>query len=225
MRGNKYINYVGWVQGDLEAIAEVPSEHYNKLMLFKCKCGEEFVQSLHYVRSTNKQSCGCKKGRKGKQNGKPTKLYNTWIEMRRRCRDPKRPEWKYYGGKGVKVCDEWEDYEIFEKWAFTVGWSDIQNPTIERVDTNGDYCPQNCFFIPAKKQIRNRDVTVLNERLVAIIRGVAIKYPKLRLTVIAELVGVNVNTIYSVVNGNTWKEVEPDLHIESKRHSHYINTN
>jgi hypothetical protein len=73
--------------------------------------------------------------------------------MRKRCNDPANKRWENYGGKGVKVCAEWDDYGIFREWALSHGYSD--NLTIDRIDVNGDYCPDNCRFADAKTQSNN----------------------------------------------------------------------
>lgn len=81
-----------------------------------------------------------------------TRLHNIWCGMRKRCRKHIR-----YAGNGIKVCDDWEDYKTFAKWARENGYED--NLTIERIDVDGDYCPQNCKWIPLGEQSRNRHTT------------------------------------------------------------------
>jgi len=73
--------------------------------------------------------------------------------MRQRCRDPKSKDFVYYGGKGIKVCAEWDDFAVFRRWALTNGYTDALS--IERRDHSADYAPWNCCWIPLAQQARN----------------------------------------------------------------------
>jgi hypothetical protein len=82
-----------------------------------------------------------------------TRLYVIWLAMRRRCGNPNSHNYKYYGGKGVRVCDEWNsNYENFRDWARENGYED--NLTIDRIDSDGNYEPSNCRFITAIQNIK-----------------------------------------------------------------------
>lgn len=91
-----------------------------------------------------------------------TRLYNIWKMMRKRCRCETRSDYKYYGGKGIKVCEEWNNpeygFEVFRFWAMRNGYKDYL--TIDRLDTNGDYCPENCRWVTMRAQAYNRTNTV-----------------------------------------------------------------
>lgn len=81
-----------------------------------------------------------------------TRLHNIWCGINKRC----KPD-GVYGKKGIFMCDEWKDYTVFAKWARENGYAD--DLTIERVNVKGNYCPENCTWIPLGKQARNRSTT------------------------------------------------------------------
>jgi alpha-amylase/alpha-mannosidase (GH57 family) len=74
--------------------------------------------------------------------------------MKRRCENPDTEDYPNYGGRGIKVCDEWHNYVPFREWAIANGYAD--NLTIDRIDVNGDYTPQNCRWVTRQVQNRNR---------------------------------------------------------------------
>ena len=89
-----------------------------------------------------------------------TRLYRIWNGMKQRCNNPKSSTWKWYGGKGVKVCDEWENNFLnFKEWALSNGYND--NLTIDRIDPLEDYSPENCQWLTisenAAKAVFSRD--------------------------------------------------------------------
>ena len=94
--------------------------------------------------------------KKGKNHGfSNTRLYTTWCGMKARCNNPKEKAYKYYGGKGIKIATEWEnDFLQFRQWALQNGYN--ENLTIERIDVNGNYCPENCTFITMYEQAQNK---------------------------------------------------------------------
>lgn len=88
-----------------------------------------------------------------KHGGYGTRLYLRWAAMLSRCRNPNNPRFGNYGGRGITVCPEWLDFRAFRDWAHLSGYRD--DLTIERKDVNGDYCPENCTWIPGRDQGRN----------------------------------------------------------------------
>lgn len=83
-----------------------------------------------------------------------TRLYHIWNSMKQRCSNPKNISFRYYGGKGISVCKEWqEDFSAFRHWALSNGYAD--NLSIDRRDSNGNYCPENCTWATSKEQQNN----------------------------------------------------------------------
>lgn len=87
-----------------------------------------------------------------------TRLYKVWSEMKRRCNNKNDNVYKYYGGRGIKYCPEWEKFEIFEKWALANGYKELHRGlcTLDRIDHEGDYRPENCRWISINAQQRNK---------------------------------------------------------------------
>lgn len=119
-----------------------------------CDCGNEsHVVSLK-IRTGKTQSCGClKKHAMAKVNVKhglanKTRTYRTWKEMRYRCKNPNSDKWKWYGGRGISVCDKWNDYTAFLE---DMG-ERPQSHTLDRINPDGNYEPGNCRWATAKQQ-------------------------------------------------------------------------
>ena len=127
----------------------------------KCDCGNEKVMCPNEIITGHSVSCGCyhKSGtikptlRHGESH---TKLHNVWCGMNNRC-DPKHKSSDRYGKRGIKVCEEWKVYENFAKWARENGYR--EDYTIERIDVDGNYEPNNCTWIPLAQQAMNRSTT------------------------------------------------------------------
>lgn len=94
------------------------------------------------------------------KNGKPHKLYSVWRGMKKRCYEPKHDNYKRYGGRGIKVCDEWvNNPAAFVHWALKSGWK--PELTIDRIDSDSDYKPNNCRWVTLKENIRNKKRPIL----------------------------------------------------------------
>lgn len=127
--------------------------------VFKCECGNEVELILNEVTNGHVHSCGCSRNyckgihREGRLGDfRPYRIYRGILN---RCYVPTEPAYKYYGARGVKVCEEWRhNFDEFYKWAISNGYTD--NLTIDRIDTDGNYEPSNCRWITQAEQSRNR---------------------------------------------------------------------
>lgn len=124
----------------------------------KCVCGKEIIKNHSVLARRDIKSCGCKNDYKHPttHNMSNTKLYNVWKSMRGRCYRKSDKRYKYYGGKGVTICDEWrENFMGFYEWSIRNGYKENQGLSIDRIEVNGNYEPKNCRWVTAKEQANN----------------------------------------------------------------------
>lgn len=138
----------------------------------KCDCGNEKYVTTGNLNGGTVRSCGCLRreqavkrfrdaAKKNIKHGEAgSKLYGIWHCMIQRCDNPKNPVYRWYGAKGVSVCEEWHNYEVFAKWAHSHGYVELKDVprrqilSIDRIDSDGDYCPKNCRWITVGENTR-----------------------------------------------------------------------
>ncbi|MZK54155.1 hypothetical protein [Clostridium beijerinckii] len=161
----------GKVFGRLVAI-EIVGRNKSRSVIWKCKCecGNECEVVSDRLLQGETKSCGCitkelNKTRRITHGLSHTKLYYVWKAMLARCNNKKHPWYSRYGGRGIKVCSEWEDVKAFYDWAINNGYKD--GLEIDRVDNDGNYEPNNCKWKTRKEQTqntsRNKKVTINGE--------------------------------------------------------------
>lgn len=151
------IEMIGQKFGRLLVIAEDKRDAQGNIYyLCRCDCGNEKIIKGVSMRKGLTQSCGCyHKERVSKLDPKSKrKLYRRYWSMRNRCEYTGDKHFSCYGGRGIKVCDEWKNYETFEQWALNNGFK--EGLTLDRIDIDGDYSPDNCRWITHKEQQSNR---------------------------------------------------------------------
>ena len=155
----KFDNKIGRKYGRLTVIKRVdnarqPNGKTQVQWLCKCTCGKTIVVRSTSLNSGNTKSCGCAMN-KPKHGLSKTRLYRIWNAMKNRCNNPNNYGYKNYGGRGIKVCDEWnKDFLEFYNWAINNGYK--ENLSIDRINNNGNYEPNNCRWATSKEQMANR---------------------------------------------------------------------
>ena len=152
-----------------EADQILPSGYKNVMWKCRCDCGREIITRSKSLLHGVTQSCGCLvkdllSQRAGKHYKSGTRLYAIWDSMRERCNNPNNHSYKNYGGRGITIVSEWDDYEKFYEWAISSGYDETAKRglcTLDRINVNGCYSPENCRWATIKKQSNNKRNTIL----------------------------------------------------------------
>ena len=135
--------------------------------LFKCPTCNTSIERMKHQGKSQEQCPECaRKSQKEKvtsHGDRHSRLYRTWINMRARCNNPNEPKYESYGNKGITVCQEWDKYEVFKEWALSNGYTD--DLTIDRINVNGNYSPDNCQFITNSENASKDRISVSYKQL------------------------------------------------------------
>ena len=182
-----------------------------RFALFECEhCGKQVEKQKN--NGLRDFSCGCARYEltsksnaihgDSNSNAEYYNLWSTWRNMRDRCNRSTNQDYQYYGGKGIVVCNEWNDYLEFKKWSILNSYEPNKNLQIDRIDGNKDYSPDNCRWVDVKTNQRNRDCIILNEEKANEIRTLI--YSGLDDIEISKMYKVHKDTIRDIRTGRTW---------------------
>lgn len=153
----KVENLIGNVYGNLTVIQFAYIKNLKTYWSCRCSCTGTKIGRSDMLKNGKTNSCGCKifehKSTSSRTNGsRENQLYVTWQCMRQRCNNPNYTDYCNYGGRGIKVCERWNDFVNFQK---DMGIRP-EGYTLDRKDNNEDYCPENCIWSDRKTQNRNK---------------------------------------------------------------------
>lgn len=187
-------------------IKDLGNEDNKRRAIVECRaCKKEYITNPWQL--VNRKNCGCyRRGAKASKYKKTHKrLVQIFLAMKNRCSNEKASDYKYYGAKGIKVCDEWvNDTDSFCEWSFANGYT--EDLTIDRIDNTKGYNPENCRWSTRKTQGRNKGGVKLTMNDAMKIREDFKNNPNFNWISEAFKYNVSPSTIDSVLRNYCWKE-------------------
>lgn len=185
------------------------NKHGNVQFLCQCDCGSSVVIPSAHLKNGNTRSCGCFKREyvteKNMKHGLTrTRLYGVWGALVQRCCNPNNADYALYGGRGISLCEDWRDFQKFHDWAFSAGYdesAEYGQKTLERIDVNKGYCPENCTFANSSVQANNKRTN----------RKFLFDNEMLTISQIAGCLNVPYRRLYYAMKRNNWQIPEGEI--------------
>ena len=156
----KFVDLTGNRYGKLVALERAKNRGKHTMWKCKCDCGNYTITGASELKQGTTKSCGCLKfeSRNSTHGLTKTRLYSIWSKMKDRCLNKNNPAYKWYGGRGITICQEWlDDFANFYNWSIENGYK--EGLSIDRIDVNGNYEHCNCRWITLEEQALNTRTT------------------------------------------------------------------